>query len=73
MNGYIGVKSQFYAHSGASRDGADWQLLVDHLQKVAQLAANNAQVFKAHDLAYIIGLLHDLGKYSQAFQERLRG
>ena len=67
------MKSQFYAHSGVSSDGADWQLLVDHLQKVAQLAANNAQVFKAHDLAYVIGLLHDLGKYSQAFQERLCG
>ncbi|WP_310609949.1 CRISPR-associated endonuclease Cas3'' [Limnohabitans sp.] len=37
------------------------------------MAKQRAAAFSAGDWAYLIGLLHDLGKYSQAFQQRLRG
>jgi CRISPR-associated endonuclease/helicase Cas3 len=63
----------YYAHSGQLTDRSDWQLLPDHLQSVAKLAHERAQVFGGADWAHLAGLLHDLGKYSDAFQQRLHG
>lgn len=40
---------------------------------MAQLAAEFAEPFDASDIAYLCGLLHDIGKYSKGFQERLEG
>lgn len=65
--------SAYYAHTGNRPDGQDWQPLKDHLTSVAQLAHTRAQAFGAADWAHLVGLLHDLGKYSQAFQQRLHG
>jgi CRISPR-associated endonuclease/helicase Cas3 len=65
--------SSYYAHTGNRADGKDWQTLKDHLTSVAQLAQTRAQAFGAADWAHLVGLLHDLGKYSQAFQQRLHG
>lgn len=63
----------YFAHSGLQADFSDWQPLQEHLSQVAQLAAARAQIFKASDWAHLIGLLHDLGKYSKEFQARIRG
>ena len=63
----------FYAHSLKGSPENHWQLLVEHLNNVADLAADMAEPFNAADWARAAGLLHDLGKYSLAFQERLRG
>lgn len=63
----------YYAHSGHKLDRSDWQLLEDHLKAVASLACERAQAFGGADWAYLAGLLHDLGKYSVAFQKRLNG
>jgi CRISPR-associated endonuclease/helicase Cas3 len=63
----------YYAHTGTHADRRDWQKLNDHLHNVAQLAALRAKAFDASDWAHLIGLLHDLGKYSEAFQQRLLG
>lgn len=63
----------FYAHSGRNADKSDWQTLQDHLQVVANLAKHNARYFGAQELAYLAGLLHDLGKYTPEFQARLEG
>ncbi len=65
--------SQWFAHSGKLEDLSDWQPLREHLNAVAKLAAEHAKVFGGQDWAYLIGLLHDLGKYTQAFQARLHG
>ncbi len=51
----------------------DWQLLKDHLDKVARLSEERAAKFGAGKLGRIIGLSHDIGKYSTAFQKRLEG
>lgn len=51
----------------------DWQLLRDHLNQVAQMAEESASKFGAGKLGRIIGLAHDLGKYSEEFQKRLEG
>jgi CRISPR-associated endonuclease/helicase Cas3 len=63
----------YFAHSGLRADLSDWQPLQEHLSRVAQLAAARAHIFKASDWAHLIGLLHDLGKYSKEFQARIRG
>lgn len=64
---------RFYAHSTEQQDQSDWQTLPDHLTAVGELAASNAAVFGASGLAKAQGLLHDLGKYTLEFQQRLRG
>ncbi|MGI6562831.1 MAG: CRISPR-associated helicase Cas3' [Clostridia bacterium] len=39
----------------------------------AKLASDFASVFGCKDLGYLCGLVHDIGKYSQEFQKRIRG
>lgn len=63
----------FYAHSTRRPDRRDWQRLSDHLTAVGALAAERAHYFGGGDCAEITGLLHDLGKYTDAFQSRLEG
>lgn len=50
-----------------------WHPLKDHLLAVAELAGEFASVFGARREAHLAGLLHDLGKYGDLFQARLRG
>ena len=62
----------FYARSTERQDRSDWQPLREHLEKVADGARSNAAKINAGELGYLVGLLHDLGKYSPDFQrERL--
>lgn len=63
----------FFAHSTDRPDHADWQRLKDHLIAVGELAAERALIFGAEMLARAQGQLHDLGKYTDEFQERLHG
>ncbi len=67
------VRTVHYAHSTNRPDRADWQPLCAHLQNVAELARDRAAKFGAGEWGYVAGLLHDLGKYSGAFQARLEG
>jgi len=59
----------FIAHT--REDGTE-QLLIDHLLSTAVLARVKAEPWGG-ELAYLCGLLHDVGKYSVAFQARIRG
>ena len=68
----------YYAHSAQGQfcnllPYEHWQTLQSHAQNVGNSAANFAQVFDAQDIAYHTGQLHDLGKYSLEFQDRLNG
>lgn len=47
------------------------QTLEDHLSGVAQLAKIFASPFGAEECGWIVGILHDLGKYSDSFQDYL--
>lgn len=67
--GRVGVT--FLAHS-ANRMGCE-DPLRDHLSAVAERAAGFARAFGAEGEAFLAGLLHDLGKYGDLFQKRLRG
>ena len=50
-----------------------WQLLKCHLDEVACLSEIRADKFRAGKIGKLIGLAHDLGKYSHEFQDRLEG
>lgn len=63
----------FYAHSLPGRDEQAWHTLAAHLRASAALAQQFARAFPAGNLAYLAGLLHDVGKYTDKFQRRLRG
>lgn len=62
----------YYAHTSTGRPEDDWEPLLCHLREVATFAAERAERFGATEIAHAAGLLHDLGKYSAAFQTRLR-
>ena len=59
-----------YGHSGNA--GGCWEHLDEHLRRVSERAGEYAAVFGADDQARTAGLLHDLGKYADQFQERLK-
>ncbi len=65
--------AQYYAHSKPDIDESEWQLLKDHLSQTGELAFELGRDAGVSELARVAGLLHDIGKYSQAFQNRLRG
>ena len=62
-----------FAHSTANPDQSDWQVLADHLKNVAELAKSRGGKFGAAAAADLAGRLHDLGKYSEAFQRYIQG
>ncbi len=49
------------------------QSLLEHLINTAKKAYKFARVFGAEDAGYFCGMLHDIGKYSEKFQRRIRG
>lgn len=61
---------RFLAHR--EEDGRE-QTVLEHLTNTARRAAAFATAFGGDEQALLAGLAHDLGKYSQAFQRRIRG
>ena len=62
----------YFAHRDATDSASKWQLLKDHLERTAKLASEFATPFGAENFAYLAGLWHDLGKYSEEFQKYLK-
>lgn len=58
-----------YAHS--RNDRGERQELLTHLRNVAQMASSFAAGFGASEAGYYLGLWHDAGKFSPAFQRYL--
>lgn len=58
-----------YAHS--ANEAGTRHLLTDHLEAVAESASEFARALGGGDLAYYLGLWHDLGKFATAFQAYL--
>ena len=72
------AKPLYYAHSAQDELGnllpyEHWQTLQSHSVNVGKMAAEFARVFGAQEIACQTGQLHDLGKYSEAFNHRLHG
>lgn len=69
-------EKKYLAHIRKSSDGKeilDEQTVAEHLVETAKRAEQFAAVFGAKDLGYCAGILHDIGKYSDKFQRRIRG
>jgi CRISPR-associated helicase Cas3/CRISPR-associated endonuclease Cas3-HD len=73
---------EYYAHTSSLThtkstkfdcDKSNWQLLSDHLNNVADLSEHFAEAFNMGSIGRLAGLLHDYGKASAAFQNRLCG
>ena len=54
------------------RDDGEEQPLIQHLIGTSNRAADFAKIFGKEDLARLCGLLHDIGKYSREFQDRIK-
>ncbi len=63
---------KYYAHSTKGGE-KNWQLLKEHLENVSQLAGSYASCFGAEGWGNLAGSLHDDGKYSNSFQDKLKG
>ncbi|MHC1712540.1 MAG: CRISPR-associated endonuclease Cas3'' [Solidesulfovibrio sp.] len=61
----------YYAHSG--NDYGRWDMLNDHLRQVAAAAKSFAGDTILANEAEFCGLFHDIGKYGDHFQARLKG
>ncbi|GGG94693.1 MAG TPA: CRISPR-associated endonuclease Cas3'' [Oceanicaulis sp.] len=61
-----------FAHSVQGQDREKWELLADHLQAVGSTAAQFASSFGAEAAAQCMGLFHDIGKCSDAYQAYIR-
>lgn len=61
---------EYLAH--ISNDGRI-QTVEEHLKGTAMRSAAFAEEFDAADFGKLVGLAHDIGKNSEAFQQRLRG
>jgi len=66
-------KTVFYAHSRDGVGKSEWQRLIDHLANTAKLAADLGRDAGVSELAGVAAWMHDIGKYSYAFQRRLEG
>lgn len=67
---------KFFAHSLPNTSQSCWELLERHLSEVADLGggalAGFAAAFGAAEWGRLLGLWHDVGKYSSEFQAYLR-
>ena len=62
----------FTSYIAHTREDGIEHPLVEHLNRTAQLAREHSEPWGGA-FAYQCGLVHDVGKYSKAFQERIRG
>ncbi len=73
MTSVIKTVKVYYAHSAENQPYERWQTLKSHAHNVGEMAARFARFFDAEEIANFTGKLHDLGKYSREFNERLHG
>lgn len=70
INKYIFSRGEnlIYSHK---RKNSELEKLSEHLQEVADKCSYLASFFNSEDWGKLIGELHDLGKNTKAFQDRL--
>ncbi|GAK53081.1 CRISPR-associated helicase Cas3 [Candidatus Moduliflexus flocculans] len=65
------MSNELLAHVKETENGRENHYLKDHLDGTARLAKEFASVFGLQKLADIVGKVHDFGKASQAFQDKI--
>lgn len=63
--------SEYLAHTLPDSDRVEY--LADHLMKTAELAEQFAAPFHGEAVAKQTAMLHDIGKYGNSYQKRIRG
>ena len=63
----------YLAHSKEGFPEEQWQTIRDHAEGVAELCARFSALWCEEPYARDLGLLHDIGKYQENFQRRIRG
>lgn len=63
-----GAENVFFAHTPPDDDAQRWQTMREHLSQVSSQAEEYGVAVHAAELARWCGLVHDIGKYSDAFQ-----
>jgi len=79
-NEEVGLKREYLSHMegpwahirGLGRDNVPHDL-AEHLLETSRRASSFAEEFGAGEWGRLAGLWHDLGKYQQAFQDKLHG
>ncbi|MDR3049223.1 MAG: CRISPR-associated helicase Cas3' [Elusimicrobiota bacterium] len=61
----------YYARISYDKDKKRKQFLKDHLKNVSTIVSDNASKIRLSNIGALLGLIHDLGKYSAAFQKHL--
>jgi CRISPR-associated endonuclease/helicase Cas3 len=61
----------FYAHSRQGSDKELWQPVEEHLEAVAAITSRLGGKIGMSHAGELVGLAHDIGKYSEAFQQYL--
>ncbi|NLI01428.1 MAG: CRISPR-associated endonuclease Cas3'', partial [Chthonomonadales bacterium] len=65
------MAEEWYAHTPPEHDRQRWHKLEDHLQAVADMAAEFGAAFGAEHICRALGASHDLGKRDPRFQAYL--
>ncbi len=65
-------EDKYFAHSLKGKPQSEWQPLEAHLAGTAARAAEMAAEFNCRGWGNIVGLWHDLGKYSPDFQSYIK-
>jgi len=65
------INRPLYAHT--SRNGGEWERLEAHLKNVSGLCADFLAPIGQRETGALLGLVHDLGKADELFQQVLRG
>lgn len=63
---------KYIAHKRNDTDNAE-QSIIEHLKGTADRCADFANAFGESEYAYVMAMLHDIGKYSLKFQRRING
>ena len=68
-----GPNEGYFAHSAPPDSAHPWHGLADHLHGTGERAARSLERLGFAEVGRVAGMLHDLGKFTPEFQQRLRG
>lgn len=62
----------YYAHTKENEPESNWQTLDNHLVNTANIAVTRCSISQYHPFIKLAALLHDFGKFQNAFQNYLK-